>query len=164
MQTGSFDPAGLGGSSLGLEPMFGRKRRGQDATVDMTAMIDLVFMMNIFFLVTSIVTALAEIDLPAAQHVVAVDVEDSVVFSILAVAEGNPPLIYLGNPSDGKRLAGDDPSDQIEAAVAEAALQGKSSVVIKAEKHVPLREIVRLAAAATSAEGMTLSLAVMEKD
>jgi biopolymer transport protein ExbD len=164
MPAGSVDAGGLGRPALGLEPMFGRKRRAVDATVDMTAMIDLVFMLNIFFLVTSIVTALAEIDLPAAQHVVAVDMESSVVFSILAVAEGNPPLIYLGDPAEGERLSADDPTEQIAAAVAEAASQGKTTVVIKAEKNVPLREIVRLAAAATSEQGMTLSLAVMEKD
>ena len=39
-----------------------------DARFDVTAMVDLVFMMNIFFLVTWVETALAEIDLPTARH------------------------------------------------------------------------------------------------
>ena len=80
--------------STGLEadPLFAEKAPEQDATVDMTAMIDLVFMLNIFFLVTSIVASLAEIDLPAARHVVAADLETSVVFTVLVDRPGKPEL------------------------------------------------------------------------
>ena len=53
-----------------------------DARFDVTAMVDLVFMMNIFFLVTWVEMALAEIDLPTARHCAAADKEESVVLTI----------------------------------------------------------------------------------
>ena len=48
-------------------PLVKRRPIHDEAKFDITAMIDLVFMMNIFFLVTSVTAALAEIDLPAAR-------------------------------------------------------------------------------------------------
>ena len=39
-----------------------------NADFDITAMIDLVFMMNIYFLVTFIGAAMQEVNLPAADH------------------------------------------------------------------------------------------------
>ena len=82
-----------------------------DARFDVTAMVDLVFMMNIFFLVTWVDMALAEIDLPAARHCAAADKEESVV---LTITKG--PRVYLGDAQRRRRTqprrdrsAGDQP-------------------------------------------------------
>ena len=151
-------------AGLGSEGLLSRSNHGAEAHVDMTAMIDLVFMLNIFFLVTSIVTTLAEIDLPAAKHVVAADLETSVVFTVLVDRPGRPPRVYLGDGADTDPLPADSQEDAIAAAAEAGHRDGRTAVIIKAEKAVPLRDIARIANAATSIEGMTLNLAVMEKD
>lgn len=151
-------------AGLGSNGLMGSSRRAAEAHVDMTAMIDLVFMLNIFFLVTTIVTTLAEIDLPAAKHVVAADLETSVVFTVLVDQPGRPPRVYLGDGAVGDPLPADAQEEAIAAAAEAGRRQGRTSVIVKAEKAVPLRDIARIANAATSIEGMTLNLAVMEKD
>ena len=48
----------------GAKPLVARRSLVDDAHFDVTAMVDLVFMMNIFFLVSWVVANLAEMDLP----------------------------------------------------------------------------------------------------
>ena len=54
---------------LESDALLGRKPHEETPEFDITAMVDLVFMMNIYFLVTFITVALAEINLPTASHV-----------------------------------------------------------------------------------------------
>src|SRR5258708_38913721 len=60
------------------------KRREEEANFDITAMIDLVFMMNIYFMVTALVTAMAEIDLAQAAHCAAADTDGAVIINVMA--------------------------------------------------------------------------------
>ncbi len=62
-------------------------------------MVDLVFMMNIYFLVSWIVAASAEVDLPAARHCIAADPDAAMVITITA---GQPPSVYLGEARPGE--------------------------------------------------------------
>ncbi len=71
-----------------------------DARFDVTAMVDLVFMMNIFFLVTWVEAALAEIDLPTARHCTRPDEDKSVIVTIL-----KGPRMYLGDAQPATRSA-----------------------------------------------------------
>lgn len=158
LSSGALHPA-----DAELAPLVPHRAPMGDARVDMTAMIDLVFMMNIFFLVTSLVAALAEVNLPAAKHVVAADLETSVVLTVIA-AEGRAPLVYVGDGAGGEPLGDAQQEEHITQAVAAQLREGKSAVIIKAEGKVPMRDIARIAAAASSAEGVKLNFAVMEKD
>ncbi|MBX3414775.1 MAG: biopolymer transporter ExbD [Pirellulales bacterium] len=129
----------------------------------MTAMIDLVFMLNIFFLVTSLVTALAEVDLPAAKHVVAADMESATTITILSAGGGADGQVYLGEDKESRLIPQLDEEVSISTAVTTGLAAGKELVVIKAERRVPLRVVSRVAAAA-SIDGVRLHLAVMELD
>jgi biopolymer transport protein ExbD len=130
-----------------------------DARFDVTAMVDLVFMMNIFFLVTWVDMALAEIDLPTARHCVAADKEESVV---LTVVKG--PRVYLGEQHAGGELSPGEVDQQVTKFVADAVVEGKFIVLVKAEKDVPLRDTAHVAGVATAVSGMKkLMLAVIEK-
>ena len=60
-------------------PLAAPRKVEADANFDVTAMIDLVFMMNIYFLVTTLGAAAGELNLPAAKHCVAADRETSVM-------------------------------------------------------------------------------------
>jgi len=144
--------------------LFPARPRNEHPEFDITAMIDLVFMMNIYFLVTFVTVALGEINLPAATHAVALDGDKAMVLTVLAGRDPNHVVVYL---ADGKKgtpiLEPDDQTTRIADAVVEAAARGKTAVLIKAEKNIRLREMKRIAAAA-SREGITLHIAIMEKD
>jgi len=152
-------------SSFQAESLVAKGAEELDARVDMTAMIDLVFMLNIFFLVTSLVTALAEIDLPAAKFVSAADMETSVLVSVIAKGKGDRPTVYIGEVGSGELVPDSQLEEQIAAAVQSGLKQGKKDVVIKAEKNVPAGTTVRIGAAVGAAsDEVKLYLAVMEKD
>jgi biopolymer transport protein ExbD len=144
--------------------LFPAAQRHVDPEFDITAMIDLVFMMNIYFLVTFVTVALGEINLPAANHAVALDSDKATVVTVLAGPDWKTVLVYLG---DGKKgtpiLEADDQATQIAYLVERESAQGKTAVLIKAEKGIRLREIKRIANAAAR-EGVTLHIAIMEKD
>jgi biopolymer transport protein ExbD len=151
-------------AELDDEPLVPARRPEEDAHFDITPMVDLVFMMNIFFMVTWITATLAEVNLPAARHCVAADPDMSVIITAVAGDDGKP-IVYLGEVRGGEIL--EDSSqweERIQQAVETGKGQGRDTVLIKAEKDVRLREIVRLASAATAVEGMNLKLAVLEKE
>ena len=78
MQSASWK---LGGSSSAS--LIARKHADDDSEFDVTPMVDLVFMMNIYFLVAFLTAALGEVDLPSAAHVVPLDVDSAVVLTVL---------------------------------------------------------------------------------
>jgi biopolymer transport protein ExbD len=123
-----------------------------------------VFLLLIFFLVASIPDETTAVQLPPARHGKVVNPRTAV---ILTVAEGGGPRgasVYLGDGKVGTVLRRDK---EITNAVRERFDEGKSSVLIKAERGVKHREVSRVAAAATAAaaeksRGIRLHLAVLE--
>ncbi len=135
------------------------KRLVDDARFDVTAMVDLVFMMNIFFLVTWVGAALAEIDLPRARHCTAAPADTSV---ILTITKG--PLVYVGDARPGSALSPAAIDQRVGAAVEDGLREGRDIVLIKAEKDVLLRDVAHIASVATAVKGTKLMLAVIEKE
>jgi biopolymer transport protein ExbD len=159
-----MDATRLTSDDLFESALSARKDPQADAHFDITAMIDLVFMMNIYFLVTFVGAVMEEVNLPAADHAAPLDADVATVLTVLAGPDSQSVIVYVGDGRQGPALA--DPEQQAEriaAAVDQGAAQGKRAVLIKAEKAVRLREMGRLAAAAAR-EGISLHLAVMEKD
>jgi biopolymer transport protein ExbD len=144
--------------------LFPKPARHGDAEFDITAMIDLVFMMNIYFLVTFITGAAGQNYLPVAAHAVPLDSDKAAIITILAGPDWKTVYVYLGDGKQGTALGEpDDQATQIASYVDRAAATGKTAVLLKADKTIRLREIRRISAAATR-EGMTLHIAIMEKD
>ena len=149
---------------LESDSLLGRKPHEEPPEFDITAMVDLVFMMNIYFMVSFITLALAEINLPQAGHVQPLDGDEAVVFTFVGTLDGKGVTVSAGAGDEVTTLdAGDAQDEQIAAAVEQGAANGKKSVLIKAEKKVRLGELFRVATAA-SAEGMKLHVAVTEKE
>jgi biopolymer transport protein ExbD len=164
MDTSSPSPASSRpASSLEAATLVPRKPMEDDAKFDITAMVDLVFMMNIYFLVCWITSALAEVNLPPARHGRAIDTDTAVVVTIIG-EKGKPPLVYLGERKAGAEILPGDLNTKISTAVAEGQKDGKSVVLIKAESIVRFKDVSRVASAAAQVKGMKLHLAVMEKD
>lgn len=156
---------GLSLNPLSDDPLLGRPPHREPPEFDVTPMVDLVFMMNIYFMVTFITLALAEIALPESAHGGPLDADASVVLTVTGSLDGKSVSVTSGVGEEARPLAGGDAQDdQIAAAVEAGVAAGKRDVLIKAEKKVRLGDLFRIAAAAASAEGVKLHVAVTEKD
>ena len=142
-------------------PVLPRRPVRDTADMDITPMIDITFLLLIFFLVASIPDAATAVQLPPARHGKAVNPRTSV---ILTVAEGGRPggaSVYLGDGKAGAPLP-PDPAEQDAKITSFVRDSYRSTVLIKAEKGVKHREVSRVAAAAARVEGIQLHLAVLE--
>ncbi|QDU27582.1 Biopolymer transport protein ExbD/TolR [Anatilimnocola aggregata] len=156
----------MSGSNLSSGPfsagLLSSQKKHDDAEFDITAMIDLVFMMNIYFMVTFITTAMGDIaNLPQAVHAAPLNMDEAIQITVLESPDPNFVTVELES-AGGEAIR--DPVAQ-EAAIAKAVevavSQNKKKVLLRAQQGIRLREIHRLATAA-SAEGVTLHIAVME--
>jgi biopolymer transport protein ExbD len=156
--------AGLDLGETGADQIFLRRPHHETPEFDVTAMVDLVFMMNIYFLVTFITIALGELSLPSADNVTALDVEAATVFTLVRAPDGKGVVLYVGGGEEGD--AHRDPLEQeqvIETAITQGLAAGKKDVLLKAEQKVRLAELFRIATAA-SLEGTKLHVGVLEKE
>lgn len=136
-----------------------------EARFDITAMIDLVFMLNIFFLVTAVGAAMAEIDLPAARHCAPANRDDSVIISITGGAMGKAAMFHVGEGNPGEPRAADDRLERKIRAEIEAGVRaGKTIVLVKAEKSARLRDVAYVGKIAASVPGTTLKVSVIEME
>ncbi len=141
------------------------RRPVQDtADLDITPMIDITFLLLIFFLVASIPDARTAVELPPAHYGGSVNRRTSVIITVAERDGPGPPLVYLADGKLGAPLS-DDPAMQeteIARAVEEGYAEGKPSVLVAAERGVKHRDVSRVAAAASQVEGIKLHLAVLE--
>jgi biopolymer transport protein ExbD len=146
-------------------PLILRKPMRDEAKFDITAMIDLVFMMNIFFLVTTITAALGEMDLPTARRCVVADRDNSVLITILRDGDQGPVIVYIGDAEEGAPLS--DPEEQnraVRAAVEAGVREKRHTVLVKAARNVRLRDVTRISSAGTAVPETDLKMAVIEKE
>ena len=142
-----------------------RRPLGDSADFDITAMIDLVFMMNIFFLVTSLTKSMTEVDLPRATYCRPANETDCVVITIRTGTDPENPAVFLGGDEAERAIT--DPQEQSErilAAIEQGVREKKDKVLIKAEKNIQVRHVVRISSLASTGEGLQPLFAVMETD
>src|ERR1043165_4536626 len=84
----------------GSEQLVARRPDSEMPEFDITAMVDLVFMMNIYFLVTFVTVAMGELTLPTAKHVFALDADSAVTFTVARTLDGKSITVFIG---DGKK-------------------------------------------------------------
>ena len=152
-------------SLLGMgDGLADSEAKPDDAQFDVTAMIDVVSLMNIYFLVTFVGAALESGNLPPADHCSALDAESATILTVAAAAGWQKVDLYIGDGNTGTPIS--DPDEQVERiadVVSGAVKTGKLDVLFKADKEIRLRDMRRLAQAA-SREGGVLHFAVMERD
>jgi biopolymer transport protein ExbD len=148
----------------GSDQLFSRRLDPEPPEFDITAMVDLVFMMNIYFLVTFVTVALGGLSLPTAKHVTALDADTAVIFTVARTLDGKSITVYLSDSQKGEPIT--EPAQQdkrVQEAVEQGKAAGKTEVLLKAEKKVRLVDLFRVATAA-SIEGVKLHVAVVERD
>ena len=148
---------------VGIPP----RRVKDDSEMDITPMIDMTFLLLIFFIVASRMEESAALTLPPAKHGNAVSTKDAVVFTVTGEGESQ---IYKGegvNPANA--LTAGDPEGketEIAAYVEEQVASDPSiqNVVILAESGVKHRDValVMKAVGLAQTEGGQLHVAVLE--
>jgi biopolymer transport protein ExbD len=145
-----------------------RRRKVEEAEMDITPMIDITFLLLIFFLVASKMDADTGVDLPSARYGTAVSARNSVILTV-APGDGNSAKFYKGDGTSPENLisAADmtDLEDQITQYV-ESVMHGtppKDTVLIKGAATVRQREIARVERAVGRViSGQPLHIAVLE--
>lgn len=131
-----------------------------DDHLDLTAMVDVVFQLLTFLLLTYQVSNEADVTLPVAHHGVGVEETGSIVLTLTPPDASGTSAVYQGTKVDHNHQLVDD--EMITAAVTEAITQGKERVVIQADGEVPHGEVLRVAADAAKVEGITIHIGVEE--
>jgi biopolymer transport protein ExbD len=136
------------------------------ADMDITPMIDITFLLLIFFLVATRLDSYGAVELPEAHTGTAVSEKSSVVISIRA-APGGTARIFKGSANDASELQAGDPLGQERELVEFIQSQirqtpSKTNVLVKAAKEVRQREIMRVAMAVGQIPDIQLHFAVLE--
>ncbi|MAT14447.1 MAG: hypothetical protein CMJ46_04170 [Planctomyces sp.] len=122
----------MGGSEQAL---LAKKKKGEEADLDITPMIDVTFLLLIFFMVTSTMQETSSIKPPGARHGEGTNKEDSVILSIEAPESlSEEPVIRLGDKPTSEIIN----LGQVENRV-KTAMEGllDHHVIIKADRDVP---------------------------
>lgn len=151
-------------------PRFHRKRELGDDEMDITPMIDITFLLLIYFLVAAHLDNKASVELPKARYGTTVPVRESVILTIDKGEQGGS-RVFRG---DGLDPANEFTSinledrekeiiDYIKVGLAEPVSPRKRHVLIKASPTVKHREVSRVAKAVGQVEEVEqLHIAVLE--
>ncbi len=147
-------------------PIAIRGRATEDFEMDITPMIDITFLLLIFFLVCSTADQDTAIELAKARHGKGVGERNSVIITISDEGIDYAP-VYLADGIVGEPLP-NDPEQQRDM-IAEAVEKGrreqnKDNVIIKADRNVAHREVARVIKAVSRVPGAKIFLAVLEAD
>jgi biopolymer transport protein ExbD len=134
-----------------------RERAPSDAELDITPMIDVTFLLLIFFMVTSTMQASADLDIPAAKHGVGLEAGKTTVIIVQNPgSEGDVPVIVLENGNEASL-------EEVTSEVQRQMQDNISQVIIKADGRVTQGFVQEVIKAVTSVEGVSFSFAVRDK-
>jgi len=146
-----------------------KRRRGKtDSEMDITPMIDVTFLLLIFFLVASTPDVQAVIELPPADHGIGVSQRDSTIITIGDSGQENAPVFLADGRYPNALISGSlEAQRQIIAEHVQEGLHSKSKksdVLIKADRSVKHRDVARVIKAVSHVEGVRIHLAVLETE
>ncbi len=146
-----------------MRPVDLRKRNRESAEMDITPMIDITFLLLIFFIVCSSMDQMSSVTLPPAYFGTAVNERNATVITI--DGSGSDSVVYLGNGTSGAPLSSDPETQEAEIAkaVEQGFLEGKEAVVLRAAGDLYQSEINRIESAVATVPGVrSVHLAVKE--
>jgi len=155
------------------EAIIPARRRQEDTEMDITPMIDITFLLLIFFIVASKLDSDASITLPTARHGNQVNMQEAIVVTVAATKDKDA-RIFLGDTTDAAdEVRGSTPleqEEQIMQYIADEIIADsqKRFIVVKAAGELHHRDVSRVAkaagtAAAEASEGSQMYVAVMEE-
>ena len=127
-------------NGAGDDEAFPRKSIDTQADLDITPMIDVVFLLLIFFMVTSTMQATPDVEVPPARHGLGVEKENATVVTVRKPASGGETG---GIELPGGRAATlDDVRREIESALQ----AGRTKAIVRADRETPhgfVQEVIR---------------------
>ena len=134
------------------------KRVPIDEELDITPMIDVTFLMLIFFMVASTMQGTPDLPIPPAKAGTGIDQAAAAVITVLA--EGGEPRILLG---DGPKAPQGDLAS-VATYVAQAVAENKRSVILKADRDLSAGAVEEVAKAANVEGVEAMYYGVQEPD
>ncbi len=140
------------------------KRDEEDLDMDITPMIDITFLLLIFFLVSSRPDQTTAIHLPKAKHGDAVSQRYSTVISVGEGGLDQAPVFRGDGKFADKQLSADPEArtEEIGQHIQAGVAEGKTDVVIKADRGVACRDIDGVLKAISRVDGIKIYLGVLE--
>jgi len=148
-------------------PTVRKRTLREDVEMDITPMIDITFLLLIFFLVCSTPDQQSAIELPSARHGKGVGERDSIIITLSDEGVDSAPVYLADGKVESERLPEDldQQKEMIRLAIEEGRREeGKEDVLIKADRNVASREVSRVIKAVSAVEGTKIHLAVLESD
>lgn len=147
------------------EPMLGHRRRKLDVgDLDITPMIDVTFLLLIFFMVTSTMKEPATADVPPARYGVGTDSGEATIFTVMRPGDEGDVRVRF---PDGTLYAIAElrTSGEITSLVrkAMAADPPRPNVIINADRDLPHGLVREVSGMAGQVEGVRLFLGVQDK-
>ncbi len=141
-------------SGESADQMWGTKSRpSPESDIDVTPLVDCVFLLLSFFMMTSPMKGNPDKNVPAAQHGIGVNPNGA---TSIRIVESEPsPRILL----DNKESALED----IPAFVEAGLRQGRPLVIVKADRKIPCGLVQKVARAISSVEGAKFAVGVQDK-
>jgi biopolymer transport protein ExbD len=141
-------------SGESAEHQWGTKKREPiEADIDVTPLVDCVFLLLAFFMMTSPMKGNPDRNLPTAQHGGPINPNTA---TLIRIAEGEPaPHILL---DDRESTVAD-----VRPFVEEGLRKGHANVLIKADRKIPCGLVQQVAKAVTSVEGARFCIGVLDK-
>ncbi|WP_010585198.1 ExbD/TolR family protein [Schlesneria paludicola] len=138
---------------------FGGGRKVADGEMDITPMIDVTFLLLIFFMVASTMQGTPDVDVPPAQHSIGVDSASATVVTILAPKNSaDSPHIVMGDGAGEEADLAD-----VRRYVEESVRDRKNRIVLKAEGDVSHGLVDEVSQAIKSVDGAELFMGVGDK-
>lgn len=142
----------------------GRKKLADEADLDITPMIDVTFLLLIFFMVTSTMKGNPDAELPTAKHGIGLDTQGVTKITIKAPdSEGIDPEVELENSKINIEKHVVTSMDEITAQVTLAVNDGYPNVVIKSDRNVTHGFVQEVARAVTAVENVKFYIGVQDK-
>ena len=138
---------------------FQKKNSAEEADLDITPMIDVTFLLLIFFMVTSTMQQESAVNVPPASFGVGKDASTSTIITILADKGGGPARVLLGDGSGEEARS----MELVTAFVQQGlSMEGKRQVIIKADRDVNHGKVQEVLKALGEIEDLEFAVGVEE--
>jgi biopolymer transport protein ExbD len=142
--------------SLGGDAGF-KKKKPEEADLDITPMIDVVFLLLIFFMVTSTMDDQKTANVPPAEHGIGVDTNAATIISVVANPGGRSARVVLGDDPEGEEAGN---LEVVRRYVQSGFNEGKELCILKAERDVKEGKVQEVLKILAEIEGLKFAVGV----
>ena len=144
----------------------GRRRSIGEAEMDITPMIDITFLLLIFFLVAARMASTADLELPKAEYATSVVAQNAIIITVAELSRQT--VLYRGQGKESQQRINHGPNEMADAIrdyieSESAARPSSHHVVLMAERNVRHRVVADIARDVADATSLPLYVAVLEE-